>query len=393
MQKYGRNRFSESRCLAINGSYLGNCQPCLIDIIISLIKKTNTNSSAFIAMPSSEYDFLIIGQGLAGSILAHQLSQKGLIVAVMDNNNVGSSSMVAAGIINPVTGHRLNITQGFEIYYPVAKRYYQNLETESDQPCFKVVEQSRLIKNAGQYEYLKLRLKQDAYQGLLTKLTEHEFSAKKYGAIKVDKTAVVDAKAVLETIKAYFQIRRSHFRRKLDYSSILPNAAGFQIGEIQTRHLVFCEGHQAIDNPWLSELPFKLSKGEILTVNARPATSDRFLNWGNWLVPSEKQYKLGSNFIWNDLSLTPTMAGKGRLLGSLREYTGIECKVLAREVGIRPTTTNRKPFIGELSNLKNSFCFNGFGSKGCLLIPFYAELLCQHLLQRKALPGELTEWL
>ena len=93
-------------------------------------KKTTTITSPFIAMPSAETDFLIVGQGLAGSILAYQLVESGHSVRVIDNHQHASSSVVAAGIINPITGHRLNITEGFAKYYPIAKQFYQ------DSGCF-----------------------------------------------------------------------------------------------------------------------------------------------------------------------------------------------------------------------------------------------------------------
>jgi glycine/D-amino acid oxidase-like deaminating enzyme len=352
-------------------------------------------------MPEREYDFIIIGQGLAGSILAHQLSLKGQTVAVIDNFSEGSSSMVAAGIINPITGHRLNITEGFERYFSVAKHYYQRFEVELGRSCFKLIEQTRLIKNAGQSKYLNQRLTEKAYQHLIAKLPSRCFLNDEYGVITIKQTAAVDAKAVIETIRHYFDSQQAHLRQKLDYSSIIPTHAGFRLGKIRARRLVFAEGFQAIYNPWLAKLPFKLSKGEVLTLRPPIKITNELLNWGNWLLTSDGESKLGSNYQWNDLSLYATPAIRTSLIKSLLENVNlnpdiksdIQTEVLAHEVGIRPTTLRRKPFVGELSNLRNSFCFNGFGSKGCLLIPYYAQLLCEHLLEYKPLPEELSEWI
>ena len=71
-------------------------------------------------MSAPHVDFLIVGQGLAGSILALNLQQRGKSVLVIDNEHYGSASQVAAGLINPVNGHRLNLTDNFEQYWPVA---------------------------------------------------------------------------------------------------------------------------------------------------------------------------------------------------------------------------------------------------------------------------------
>jgi len=50
-------------------------------------------------------DFLIVGQGLAGSLMAWELMQRGKTVLIVDNG-LENASRVAAGLINPVTGMR-----------------------------------------------------------------------------------------------------------------------------------------------------------------------------------------------------------------------------------------------------------------------------------------------
>ena len=154
------------------------------------------------------------------------------------------------------------------------------------------------------------------------------------------------------------------------------------------KNIVFCEGFQAIYNPWLKNLPFKLSKGEILTVEHQPQNTARMLNWGNWLVPTSQPgvARLGANYVWDDLSLVSAPETEQNLLSSLHQFTTIHASSIRAEVGIRPTTLRRQPFVGPLSALGNAYCFNGFGSKGCLVIPYYAELFCDYLSRQKPLP-------
>lgn len=52
---------------------------------------------------------LIIGQGLAGTALAWQLCQQGVPFILVDEHLPDSSSKVAAGLITPITGMRLNL--------------------------------------------------------------------------------------------------------------------------------------------------------------------------------------------------------------------------------------------------------------------------------------------
>ena len=53
-------------------------------------------------MPDTQIDTLILGQGLAGSLLAWHLIGGGQKVRVIDDAHRSSASKVAAGLINPL---------------------------------------------------------------------------------------------------------------------------------------------------------------------------------------------------------------------------------------------------------------------------------------------------
>ena len=52
---------------------------------------------------------LIVGQGIAGSVLGWHLIKAGHAVLIVDRNHHESSSIISAGIINPITGQRLAV--------------------------------------------------------------------------------------------------------------------------------------------------------------------------------------------------------------------------------------------------------------------------------------------
>jgi glycine/D-amino acid oxidase-like deaminating enzyme len=356
-------------------------------------------------MPKYDYDFLIIGQGLAGSMLAFCLIEAGFRVLVIDNQHKGSASKVAAGIINPITGHRLNLTEGFEHYFASATKLYDQLEQALKVVLLQPLKQQRLIKNQGQYEYYLKRKDQKNYCSFLGDLkpTKLHFNSNSYGSISIKQTAIVNTSSLLDHLKSWLSERSSYMEAKLDYKTLLRSGESFSIVDKTAKQVIFCEGYQAINNPWLEHLPFKLSKGEVLTVQTNPVLNDKMLNWGSWMLPAlpgteSRLVKLGSNYDWIDLDLTPNPQTAAKLLDSLKQFTPYEAELVRSDVGIRPTTVQRHPFVGRLINLEHAFCFNGFGSKGCLLIPHYAQLLCQHLVAlgtatEHPLPTYLTKWI
>ncbi len=348
------------------------------------------------------FNFLIIGQGLAGSLLAYSLIKRGQRVLVLDNNHLGSATQVAAGLINPITGHRLNITDHFFTYSQAAKKMYWQIERDVDCQVYRSLPQTRLIKNAGQANYLTQRVTQADYSNLLDDIhnTGHWFADKTahpFGAINVSQTAIVDTKRLLHSLHQWLTERGSVLSTKVEYSRINVQQRNVtyhhEANTLQANNIVFCEGYQALNNPWLDHLPFKPAKGEVLTVRPHQ-TLNRLLSWGKWLAPTSAGLaKLGSNYQWNDTSLSGDGTTAASFIQELENTTGLSADVCEHEVGIRPSTTHRKPFVGPLSKLSNAYCLNGLGSKGCLIAPHYVQLLCDHMLHDTNLPLEITQWL
>jgi glycine/D-amino acid oxidase-like deaminating enzyme len=361
------------------------------------------------------YDVVIIGQGLAGSLLAWQLIQKSaeteqnnLKILVMDNQYHGASSKVAAGIINPITGHRLNLTNQFADYMSVAKLFYQKIENTLNSTYLTAIPQTRLIKNQGQFDYLQKRLQQTEYDDYLlanglyaepenSLFKDSFFREQPFGSIEIKQTYRVDVSNLLDGIQSFLKEKNAYTNQKIAYEDIKPTESNsdqcIQIGNITTKNLIFCEGHQAIHNPWLAGLPFKLAKGEILSIENSTTNFclNHMLNWGNWLLPSTEPNKLllGSSYEWHETSLETNPHVAEELINSMKNYVNIEnhadFAIHNHQAGIRPSTENRQFFIGKIKQLKNAYCFNGFGSKGCLTIPYFAERLSRHLVDDIAL--------
>ena len=74
-------------------------------------------------------DYIIIGQGLAGSILAYNLINRGCSVKIFDDGN-NSASAVAAGLFNPLTGKRWVKTWKAEECFSKLASFYPVLQEE-----------------------------------------------------------------------------------------------------------------------------------------------------------------------------------------------------------------------------------------------------------------------
>jgi glycine/D-amino acid oxidase-like deaminating enzyme len=74
-----------------------------------------------------QVDYLIIGQGICGTMLSWFLHTEGKSFLVLDDEKENTSSKVAAGIMNPVTGRRYAYTWMIDEVMPFAVHTYQEL--------------------------------------------------------------------------------------------------------------------------------------------------------------------------------------------------------------------------------------------------------------------------
>ena len=92
-------------------------------------------------------DFLIIGQGLAGTLLIHDLLEKEYSVTIIDKNLRASASRVAAGLINPVGMKRCIPSFNAHNFLPKAIERYQELEKKLDVTFLHLMPILRLFSN------------------------------------------------------------------------------------------------------------------------------------------------------------------------------------------------------------------------------------------------------
>ena len=80
---------------------------------------------------------LIVGHGLAGAILAHTLIDRGFRVTCTEGEINHSASRIAAGLINPFIGPKLNIPLDFQQCIVRNLHFFKKWEDESNEILFK----------------------------------------------------------------------------------------------------------------------------------------------------------------------------------------------------------------------------------------------------------------
>ena len=330
-------------------------------------------------------DYLIIGQGLAGSLLGYRLIQAGRRIVIIDPAKE-NASRIAGGLINPVTGMRFVKNPNAEVCLSHAKRLYQALESTFNTPFFLEKKLLRFFKNAEEKAAFNKRKSDPAYQPFFNHATQDntqlaDFTCP-FGAIEQRQTGHVLTARLLVQLQQFFISHNSYQKTQLHYSDLIVENDAIQWRNISAQNIIFCEGYHGAQNPWFSWLPFQPAKGEILTLQSTLALPKDMISYGSWLIPEpELTFKIGATFDAKDIDCRPTIAGKNSLIRALAEINPRlgSAEVVAHRAQIRPCTRDKQPFIGRHPQHRRLFIFNGFGAKGCLEIPWYSLLFYKYL--------------
>ena len=339
-------------------------------------------------------DFLIVGQGLAGSILAWELMQHEQRVLVIDNDRVNSASRVAAGLINPITGQRLVKANEVDVCLPVALDCYQKLEQQFSQQFYFPLPMLRLFRCQAEQDRYQHRCRDAAYQVYLGQHFQPGATGEpvkdEHGGFEQHHTGYVDFANLLAALREYMQQQQAYQCASFDCQDLQFHDQSIQWRNYQADCVVFCEGAGALDNPWFRWLPFQLCKGDIITVESHKPVPTKLINDGHWLLPiSSQRVKVGATYEWQWRDDQPGDVAGQILSRAYQQLTGdTQFSLVDHQSGLRPTTKDKHPFLGRHAERKQLAIFNGFGSKGALTIPYYAARLVETLLHNKPLPAD-----
>jgi glycine/D-amino acid oxidase-like deaminating enzyme len=339
-------------------------------------------------------DFLIVGQGLAGSVLAYTLHQRGVSVRIVADDRP-SSTAVAAGIYNPITGRKLVKTWKGEVLFPFLKNFYRSVESHLGTQFLHESAVYRPFRNPQeQIAYLKQCADPDIAPFVDTQPNNTPYESwvnNELGGIQTTTSGWLDTQRFLQKMRIFFQAQNLFYPETFDHQEVRVDQSGLSWKNHRIGQIIFCEGVSATHNPWFGWLPFSPVRGELLHLRIPSVVSPGIVNQGVWLLPvGEGVFKLGATYEWDNLTWEPTPEARTYLEAKLGNWLKTPYEVLGQSAGIRPATADRRPFVGLHPEHKGLGIFNGLGSKGVSLAPYLAQEFADFLLLGKELDPEVN---
>ncbi|WP_221033089.1 NAD(P)/FAD-dependent oxidoreductase [Actomonas aquatica] len=304
----------------------------------------------------------IVGQGIAGSMLAWHCERAGIAFEIFDRGHLAAASRVGAGLVSPVTGRRLVPTWRFAEWRDEALQIYRDLAAELGltQPVVRELRLRRVYRDAAERARFATRCNVPEVAQWVESLDDDGLWLR--GAIQVDTHAIIAA------------LRERWWRQGCLREQSADAATMAQSG----RAVIWCVGADAPRVVTLGEggagATWEPSKGEVLRGVLPGLAPDTVLNDGQWIMPmGGDEVRVGATFQRQDLSPGLSARSLVGLRAAARRLTGRDMSDVEGLSGLRVTVPDRRPVVGWIDGATRARgVFGGLAAKGALWAPVLA---------------------
>lgn len=339
-------------------------------------------------------DFLLVGAGLAGSVLAWEARKRGLRFHVVDQDRGADCSQWAAGICNPITGKRPTRTWLAATLFPYLHDFYAQAQAELGvqlfyplpiyRPFASIAEQNQgLAETESLAEFVGPNTLDET-------LAPHLKTG--YGGWVTSHGGFVDVPLLLRHVHKTLTLENRLSVQTFDYAQVELLPEGIRWQNHEARYLIFAEGWRLSQNPWFGYLPISPYRGEIIEARL-PLPPSQIVVRSGFYAPSPSVsetglWRIGATYSRELPQPLTTEAGKQELLNKAEALLNTPIVVERHYAGIRPAVRDRRPLLGRHPQHPQLALFNGMGSKGVSQSPWLAAVILDHLFQNTPLPPE-----
>ncbi|MGC3943980.1 MAG: FAD-dependent oxidoreductase [Chryseolinea sp.] len=322
-----------------------------------------------------DFDYIIVGLGLAGAAVALKLHQLGRKILVIDWPAGNTSSRIAAGIFNPVTGRKMTKTWLADQLFPALNRHYSEAELLTDsrffypmpiyRPFLSVEEQNEWMGKSSDPSYtpfIRGVMREPCLPGVNDPV----------GGLLLDQCGFLDTNAYVEGVRALMARDQTYLEKVIDDTTLTPQESSVLCGGHEAGVAIVCTGVH--DTSWFRWLPIRPSKGETLQIKTS-VERHWIVNRGAYLVPHGAAWRAGATYSYSDTSSGTTEESLHELTAAVKELIHLPFTVTGQQWGFRPTTPDRRPLVGRHPELHRLWTLNGLGTKGVSLAPYFSNEL------------------
>jgi len=329
-----------------------------------------------------ETDTIIVGQGIAGSMMAYMLYLQRVPFMVIDPANANTASRIAAGMFTPITGKRKTIQPLVLQQISFAIKTYQSIEQLIGCSFLHLENVYQVYSTATeQNDWIARSAKDDYSEFIVTSPNLLPNIKQEMGACEINNSGWVDCGLMINGFADWLNLNGALLKADFIYSDLQIVKDAMEYHGIRFKSIIFCEGYRAVNNPFFKEniIP---CKGDVLLIKYDHAGINRIIKKNSIYVVEKTNgvFKAGSTYYWNNKNAKPDEADKVLLELQLNALLEKDYSVIDHQSAIRPTTKNREVVVRQHPDNPRMFMLNGMGTKGVLQAPWWSERMMKLVL-------------
>ncbi len=346
-----------------------------------------------------ELDYIVVGLGIAGLTFCEELEKNHKSFIVFDAGDI-TSTIVSAGVINPVVLKRFTPVWNAKEHIGSSILFYKELSKKLEIPLYKEMSMLRIFKSIEeQNNWMVASDKKELESFLEPKIIKNKNLCinAPFGFGQVNNTGRINPIELIKSYKNYLQSNDQLQNEVLDYNTLQLTNDSIEYKDFKANKIVFCDGASAKRNPFFPQItknrkePLVIpNKGEYILIKAPVLKLDSMLKSSLFIIPlGNDMYKVGATYDREDYTLGITQNAKDEMVIKLSKIINCDFEVIDQVAGIRPTTRDRRPFLGSLNEYENIIFFNGLGTRGITSAPSLAKNLYDYIENDIEIPKEM----
>lgn len=325
-------------------------------------------------MPTRCPDILIVGQGLAGTLLGWACERAGLDFALVERDRGDGATPVAAGLVNPVTGRRLVKSWRVDTLLPAARTWYTEIGAELGVTLWREMAVRRLWLDDREPAVLARKLGTGELAPYASTGDTAGFWL--HGAARVDFGLLLAASRQRWRTAGRWRTDEFDAGRTADQAGVVVDCTG---------------AAGALASGAWPGVPWEYSRGQVLEVAVEGLPADTVLHRRHSLVP------LGPGRAWVGATHEPgavaahvTPEGRAALAESAATMlAGRPFTVVAARAGVRLNLPDKRPVAGRHPDDPRRGICGALGAKGALWAPLLAQQWVEHLTRGTTFDPEI----
>lgn len=313
-------------------------------------------------------DTLIIGQGLAGTLVSWELMQRGETIAVVDEGLSVTSSKIAAGMFNPINTKRFTVAAQAEERITEALELYGSIEATLGIKLIHRQNIYNVLGNTKEGNDYSLKFDHPFFQKYTNNNPAREqHIIQPFGAFEVGLSGWIDMRSLLSGVRNFIAHHHRLREEVFAYDELVYEDEVWRYKNIQAQSVVFCEGYKAYQNPFFPDLNIIPCKGDVLEFVAPELNLTRVVKKGIYIVSlGDGTFKCGSLYKWENDNTEAQQSDYDELKQKIESLIDVPFTITKHETAIRPTTKTRETLFQKHDTLPNIYIVNGLGTKGVI---------------------------